>query len=797
MPPSPAPALALLLALSAPPAPAPGSGPSEIRTLNGPQDQAKLGSAVAVVGDLDGDGQPELLAGAPGLRGVGKRSGAALVYSGATGEVVRQHDGDGPWSELGCSVAALGDVDGDGRPDYAVGARFDGADNDRSGSVSVYSGASGNLLRSFSGGAPREAAGTALSALGDLDGDGVTELAVGAPGWSRDGFRVGMVRVYSLAGGALLHEIPGVAADGLAGSVLAAAGDLDGDGAPDLLIGCPGEGEGGAVRVHSGRSGAPLLELAGDEARAEFGAALCSLGDLDGDEIPDFAVGAPGYDGRGEDIGRVSLHSGADGRELAALEGGRSGSRRGGALAVAGDFDGDGKLDLLLGGRRGPEGGSGSVELISGDGLRRIQLVQGQTDGPSFGVALASGPLDAGHRLVAVGAPEANFRGPAAGRVRLYALERGAGQPGAATDAAPTVPGEAVAEAPAAAVGTSFLSAALPARFRRTTADDGRWIFFSTMSTEESRVAVELIERSYGRLDQVLGNRATGAAAATADPVVLAFVSSLEDQLEISGAVGKHKPELQEWVQEWGGMPQMTLWNPLLAIVRHDETMALVKRPELQIVHHLVHLELVRRYGSIPGWVPEALSYGLQDEITGEIYAYSNRGWEQLSEEYHQIWRENSSDLWTGGPPPGHDPQLGGCWTGCWAAATTPSSSSRPTAASGWACSGSRTRSAGCPGCSRAWWRCGPTARFPRSTSSPRTSSSWRRCSTATAATCSSRWPASGRPCRWPAGRGRAGRRPRPRSRMPSPRSSWASTPAATGASEWSATPRRRRPPRF
>ena len=575
-----------LLVVPAAPASPPQGGAHDLRILNGPHDQARFGASVTVVGDLDGDGIGDVLVGAIGARGVGKRSGSAVAYSGKDGSPLLELTGDGPWSELGFSAAALGDIDGDGCADFAVGARFDGEGNSRAGSVVVYSGQTGRALQVIPGVSPREAVGSSICAVGDLTGDGVPELALGAPGWGRDGFRMGMVRIYSPTDGRLLREIPGEAADGGTGSALGAAGDLDRDGLDDLMVSAPAEGHGGVVRVYSGKDGSPLLRIDGEQAHASFGASMCGLGDVNGDGVPDLAIGAPDFDFHGEDVGRVAVYSGADGKRLYTHDG---------------DYDAD-------------------------------------------------------NALLAIAAPDAEYSGPLAGRVRLFTMRSAAPQPVAAggDGASAAVP----AALPAAKL--DFLEDELPSKFTKVEAADGRWVFYSTMSTEETRQAVKLIDRAYARLDEVLGGPALGADAATRAPVILSYVSSLADQRRISREVGRAFEHLEAWTKEWGGLPQMILWNPLLSVIRHDETTALVKRPEMQVLHHAVHLELVRRYGAVPGWIPEALSYGIQDEITGEIYAYSNRGWEQLSDDYHQIWREHASDLWTGAKPPNLESLFGG-----------------------------------------------------------------------------------------------------------------------------------------
>jgi len=636
------------------PTPQAPSVAQEIRVLHGPHDQARFGASVAAVGDVDADGFGDVLVGAIGVRGVGKRSGAAVVYSGKSGAPLHELTGDGPWSELGAATAAVGDLDGDGHADFAVGAPFDGEGNSRTGSVIIVSGRSGGVLQVIPGAAPREAVGTALCAVGDLTGDGHPELAIGAPGWSQDGFRKGMVRIYDPVDGRLVRELPGVAADGGTGLSLAAAGDVDRDGLPDLMVAAPAEDRAGMVRIHSGKSGAVLLEIPGEQEHARFGSSLCGLGDVNGDGVPELAIGAPGFDNGRDDVGRVAVYSGADGERLYTHDGEADDTRVGAALAAAGDLDQDGRNDFLVGGTG--VRGTGVVWALSGADGGVLHRILGSEQGEKFGAALAAGGYDGDTALLAIAAPDAEHSGPMAGRVRLYTMRAAPLQPVAA---AGTEPGSA---APAAlpAASLNFLDDKLPSKFRRIEAADGRWVFYSTMGATETRDAVKLIDRAYARLDEVLGGPALGPRAATQAPVILSYVSSLSDQKRISREVGRQFEHLAGWTKEWGGLPQMILWNPLLSTIRHDETTALVQRPEMQVLHHAVHLELVRRYGPVPGWIPEAISYGIQDEITGEIYAYSNRGWEQLSEDYHQIWREHASDLWVDGPMPTLDSLFGG-----------------------------------------------------------------------------------------------------------------------------------------
>ena len=329
-----------------------------------------FGLAIAPLGDLDGDGTIEIAVSAPGDGDGGPHAGAVYLLSldeedriverrkisprprwatkfpwtwvlpdwvqgGFSGEIR-------PGDMFGASLAAVGDVDGDGIGDLAVGTRSTSAEGKMRGSVwLLFLRANGTVkahtrIGSAAGGFDvvldeEDAFGLGLAALGDLDGDGVPDLAVGAPGDDDGCDRCGAVYVLFLARDGLVRETAKISATqgGIKGELddgsemgiaLEALPDLDGNGVLELAVGARGDAEAGdfagAVwvlsltregsvlqhrRITAGRGGL-VAEL---EANDVFGSGLAHLGDLDGDGWPELAAGAEGDDDGGTNAGAV------------------------------------------------------------------------------------------------------------------------------------------------------------------------------------------------------------------------------------------------------------------------------------------------------------------------------------------------------------------------------------------------------------------------------------------------------------------------------------------------------------
>ncbi|MFC1735237.1 carboxypeptidase regulatory-like domain-containing protein [Candidatus Hydrogenedentota bacterium] len=349
-----------------------------------------FGSSVSGAGDVNGDGYADVIVGASEYDNGEEDEGATFVFLGsasgpagnAPGDIdVWMAEGNQADSGFGHSVSGAGDVNGDGYDDIIVGAdKYDNGLVDE-GAAFVFIGSPAGLV----GHAPKDTGvwmaesnrfegqfGRSVSGAGDVNGDGYSDVIVGAAYTPRES---GTAFVFHGSASGLMGNAPGdtgvwTAESNLFGASVSGAGDVNGDGYADIVVGASkydnGDSSEGAAFVFHGSASGLVGNAPGDsgvwmaesnQAAAYFGESVSGAGDINGDGYADIVVGAPGYDNDLTNEGATFVfHGSASGlmgnapgdTDVWMAEGNQVGSRFGHSVSDAGDINGDGYGDVIV-----------------------------------------------------------------------------------------------------------------------------------------------------------------------------------------------------------------------------------------------------------------------------------------------------------------------------------------------------------------------------------------------------------------------------------------------------------------
>ncbi|SDH39284.1 Por secretion system C-terminal sorting domain-containing protein [Dyadobacter soli] len=342
--------------------------------LSPPTDGGYFGISVATAGDINADGFSDILVGAHQATLGQANEGIVLAFYGAitnygAWQVITAGQAD---AKFGYSVAPAGDVDADGYSDVIIGSRFYGSDQSQAGegAAYIYRGSANGLLDNnptiIEGNQYDAAMGNKVSSAGDVNGDGYSDVLISAYLYDAPNLK-DQGRVYLHLGSSNgINPLPektfeGGQVDARMGSSIACAGDVNGDGYSDILLGTQyydnGQFNEGAVFLyHGSKDGivgtwASLLES--NQANAWFGTAIASAGDVNGDGYSDIMIGCHTFDNGQTDEGHVFVYHGSAGginpTGHTQITSNNPGAEIGFSVATAGDVNADGYSDVVVG----------------------------------------------------------------------------------------------------------------------------------------------------------------------------------------------------------------------------------------------------------------------------------------------------------------------------------------------------------------------------------------------------------------------------------------------------------------
>ena len=394
----------------------------------------QFGHAVANVGDVDGDGIDDHAIGAPYNDDTYSDAGAVYVYNGGN---LNQTKYGIMWSArgteygeaFGYEIVGLGDVNGDGFSDFAVGAPYNDDGGTSAGRIYVFGGGNASFFGNFIGETADEQFGKSMAKVGDYNDDGVEDVVVGAPYYeSSFGQSLGRYYVFSLTDHELISEHIGYGYNNQFGYAVCGPGDLSGDGIADIVVTDPKHehsvtGEEVGAVYFDSYFASRFWTIEGEASGDLFGFSVASAGDVDLRGRNDVIVGAPVNDAGANMAGRAYVYSVETHGLLHVFTGVVEGGRLGWSVSEAGQFDRDPYPDVVVGAINPT--GIGFIKVYSGLTGGEIFHFDGQETGDHFGMAVIGGEdlTGDGYDDIVVGAPYDNTGGEDAGRVYLISGE--------------------------------------------------------------------------------------------------------------------------------------------------------------------------------------------------------------------------------------------------------------------------------------------------------------------------------------------------------------------------------------
>lgn len=357
-----------------------------------------FGESIANAGDINGDGYYDVIVGASRYSNGQANEGAAFVYLGSPEGLQStpswSMEGEQANAYFGVSVSTAGDVNKDGYADVIIGASYydDGEANE--GRVFIYLGSPNGLAKTpyftADGNQVNAFFGKSVASAGDVNRDGYSDVIIGAPGFDNGQLNEGKAYLYL---GTYMGMTQSAAWSGESnqaeagyGNTVASAGDVNGDGFGDVVIGAnrfdDGKSNVGKIYVHLGSANGfslyPDWTFTGDRIDGNLGISLAAAGDINGDRFGEILVGSYGYDPQNPQGDVYVFYGSPRGttNEFVLVDKNKyPGGVFGLSVASAGDINGDGYADILAG-------------MMPGGQSWKLMLIKGSAKGLMQGLAL-------------------------------------------------------------------------------------------------------------------------------------------------------------------------------------------------------------------------------------------------------------------------------------------------------------------------------------------------------------------------------------------------------------------------